>query len=89
MEKEMPACPECDKMIEVQDQSNTLSAFVDWLNENGYTICTLEETDGYPKEQFIPHREPYEKLFAKYFNIDLNKVEKERCALLEAIRANQ
>ncbi len=89
MNKELPECPECDKMIGVQDQSDTLTSFVDWLNENGYTICTLEKTDGYPREQYIPHRETYEKLFAEYFNIDLNKVEKERRALLEAIRASQ
>jgi hypothetical protein len=64
-----------------------LSGFVDWLNENGYTICTLEETDGYPEQQYFPHRKPYEEIFADYFGIDLKKVEQERQAILAEIRS--
>ena len=56
----MPECPECDKMIATQEKSQTLSEFVDWLGANGYAICTLEETPGYPKEQWISIRKSYE-----------------------------
>ncbi len=84
--KTMPKCPECDKIVTTQDESQILSNFVDWLNSKGYAICTIEETPGYPKEQHIPLRKTYEQLFADYFEIDLNKCEQERRALLEAIR---
>jgi len=86
MTKELPECPECDKMLKHKTESMTLTNFVDWLNENGYAICTLEETNGYPKEQWITIQRNYEQLFAEYFKIDLNKVEIERRALLAAIR---
>lgn len=78
--------PECDKMVANQDKSLILSDFVDWLNQNGYAICTLEETPGYPKEQWISIRKSYEELFADYFGIDLKKVEQERRTILENLR---
>jgi len=84
--KTLPECPECDKMIAVQDNSLVLTGFVDWLSEKGYAICTLEETPGYPKEQWISIRQSYEELFADYFGIDLKKVESERQTLLKSIR---
>jgi hypothetical protein len=80
--------PECDKIIAHKIENQTLSAFVDWLNENGYAICSLEYTDGFPKEQYPPIHKDYEHLFAEYFNIDLNICEQERRAILEAIRGD-
>lgn len=82
----IPECPECDKMIAVQDKSLILSDFVDWLNSNGYAICTLEETPGYPKEQWVSLRKSFEQLFADYFGVGLEKVEQEKIAVIKAIR---
>lgn len=82
----IPECPECDKVIAFQDKSTVLSDFVDWLSSNDYTICTVEETPGYPKEQHIPIRKSYEQLFADYFGIDLKKTEQEKQAVLRAIK---
>lgn len=41
---------------------------------------------GYREGQLVPIRGGFEKLLARYFDIDLVKVEKERSALLDAIR---
>ena len=84
--KNMPECPECDKIIAHQDESRTLSDFVDWLNANGYAICELVETGGYPNKQWVSIKKSFEHLFAEYYVIDLNKCEQERRALLEARR---
>ena len=71
MRGNLPECPECDKIIVVKDKSLFLSEFVDWLNAQGYAICTFENTDGYPKDQWIPTRKSYEQIFADYFGIEL------------------
>lgn len=84
--KKTPECPECERLVANESESSILTDFVDWLNSNGYVICTLEDTQGYPREQFISLRKTYEQLFADYFEIDLKKVEQERRALLASLR---
>jgi hypothetical protein len=117
--------PECDKMLAVQDQSLTLSGFLEWLNEKGIQLCqphkhtegcykhgtTPLPTDGSPRHwsielmekgrkyvdekyldcgysdgELVNIRESYENLLARFFDIDLDKVEKEKRAMLAAIR---
>ena len=78
--------PECDKMLAVQNESLILSEFVDWLNSKGYAICKVEETPGYPKEQWIPFRKSYEELLADYFGVDLKKAEQEKQAILKSLQ---
>ncbi len=46
----------------------------------------MDELDNVPNEGYYPITTNIEKLLAEYFEIDLNKVEKERRALLEALR---
>jgi len=82
--------PECEKMVAVQEKSQELSNFIDWLREQGYAIC--EERvykDSYPPEQWVPLKKSFEQLFADYFSIDLKKVEEERRAILEEIRRSE
>ena len=80
--------PECDKALKHRDESLFLSNFVDWLEENGYAVCTLEATPGYPSDQWIPHRKPFGEIFADYYGIDSNAMEKEKLAILQALREN-
>lgn len=73
--------PELDKMQKVKDQSQVVGAFLDWLqNETDMVIGAWE------RERMYPVHKSIEELLAEYFEIDLNKVERERRALLDAIR---
>jgi hypothetical protein len=77
--------PECDKLLAVSDKSQTLADFLEWLRHDrrpSLVLCELDE----PRDEFYPSRLGIEQLLAEYFHIDLNKVEDERRALLEAIR---
>lgn len=78
--------PECEKMLAVKDQCETLSAFVDWLSEEGIVLCTLVDLDEYDEPQLMPMYPNYNELFAKHFDIDLQKVDTEQRAMLEALR---
>lgn len=78
----MPATPECDLMVSVSDDSHKIGEFLDWLEDQGIHLAEWDEDD-----QMMPHRESYERLLARFFGIDLDKVETERRALLEHIRA--
>lgn len=70
----------------MRDQSQKLGEFLAWLDEQGIHLC--EVMDRGPHEgEFAPLRRGYENLLAQYFEIDLKKVEKERCALLDEQRA--
>jgi uncharacterized tellurite resistance protein B-like protein len=77
-----PATPECERISQVAKESFQLSTFIDWLSENGFTICEWSnETQGYERPVISTNA-----LLARYFEIDLNKVEQERRALLDWIR---
>ena len=79
-----PETPECEKLVAVADESHRMGEFLDWL-EQRYELCTRDgETD-----RLWPAFFSKEGLLAEYFKIDLHKVEKERRALLNHMRAAQ
>jgi len=76
---------ECDKLAAVSGDSQTIGAFLDWLqSEKGYTLCDVDRHD-----RFTPVSDGTQALLAEYFEIDLNKVEQERRGLLAALREAQ
>lgn len=77
--------PELEKLTKVRDASLIISNFIGWLYEEKIELAKYKEREEY-SDILIPHREDTESLLARYFNIDLNKVEKERQALLNNIR---
>ena len=93
-------CPECDKIGAAHDKSMVLSEFLDWLEEKGYKICVpteaknvLDRLTGRKEtwatedvDMWYPLQISPEKILANYFEIDLDKAEEERQALLDAIR---
>jgi hypothetical protein len=77
---------ELDRLAEHHDESMIISNFIDWLiDEDGKEICKFHADD----DAYYPIRKNGETLIAKYFDIDMVKVEKERRALLEKIRGKQ
>lgn len=73
----MKKYPECEKMQAVKDKSQAIGEFIEWLGINSMFIGEYHE-DGYPCHAMLNT----EQLLAKYFNINLNKVEKEKRSML-------
>ena len=77
-----PECPECDKLSAVAEESQKIGEFLEWLH---YTkellICDRDDAGTYYRYIISP-----EELLAEYFEIDLQKVEQEKQALLQWLR---
>jgi hypothetical protein len=96
--KPQPPCPECEKLAAISDQSNQIGDFLNWLANQGLNICEWvnnedDDTNEYMPEILLPagyHTSTgANRLLAKYFEIDLDKVEQERRALLEWLQEIQ
>lgn len=78
--------PECDKLLAVKDQSQIIGEFLEWLiNKDDSRIAKFSEID----KMYCPNYESTEKLLARYFKIDLKKLEKEKRALAELSAAQK
>lgn len=78
--------PEIDKMLAVQDESQAIGGFLEWMVEQDICLCKFNDTDSYNGE-YIPDNRNGDQILADHFNIDLNKVEKERQAMLDKMRS--
>jgi len=76
-------CPECDKLMMVQDKSHAIGEFLEWLQaEKGVQLAYYSE-DKETRDELFPLHQSTEELLAEFFDIDLKKVEEERRAMLE------
>lgn len=83
--------PELDKQHAVVESGamQVLTDFYDWLYNNGYYLAKFQRFEEFEDPQlYIAGIQP-EQLFADFFGIDRNKIEAERRALLEELRAIQ
>lgn len=95
-----PPTPELDKMLAVKDKSQVIGEFLDWLRNEGVLLTTChshtaecEDDEGricglndYEHEELTLS---IEQLLAKYFEINLRTIERERAMLLEHTRKGQ
>lgn len=81
----MSKTPELDKILAVREKSQIIGEFLDTAREEGVELCEAEETAR--GERWYPMKNSVEQMLARYFDIDLEKCEKERVALLEEIRS--
>jgi hypothetical protein len=81
-----PATPELDRRSKILGESHKIGEFLDWLNQRGIHLATYEEWDEYRDPMLTPLTVSYERLLADYFEIDLQRVEAERRAILEHLR---
>ena len=90
--------PECDKMLAVKDKSQAIGEFITWLREKGVVLAEYHEhTDacgsiswpecGIHSVQPVAYHYDIEQLLVEYFEIDMNKVDQEKRAILEDLRA--
>lgn len=79
--------PECDKVMAVLNESRTIGQFLEWLqNEHNVVLCHWTEDD---VERAAPIHESTEQLLAAYFDIDLDKMEREKRRLLVSFRGRK
>jgi hypothetical protein len=80
-----PPTPELDKQQKVikSGQAGTVQEFIDWLLENGYQICTREDYN--PDSNYWPIAGNWNSLMARFFDLDEDKIEQERRAVLDYI----
>lgn len=77
--------PELEKIQAVKETSQAIGEFLAWLSGQGIILGRFEAVDGLDGEWIMPIYRQNNQLLADYFNIDLNKVEKERMALIESL----
>ncbi len=77
--------PECDKLLAVQDKSQSIGMFMKWLREHKKLILAdyLGDPEACGGYELFPDHTPTEELLAEYFDIDLDKVECERAQQLK------
>lgn len=87
-ETPIPPTPELDRQKAVRDsgKAETVQEFIDWMGANGYVIMErCLDPDG-NHAGFVGPIYDFERLMQKHFDIDGNKIEAERRALLEHLR---
>lgn len=78
--------PEHTRMAAVRDQAEAIGQFLD---ESGYILAEHRQMDGYREEQLMPVAAPVNTILARYFGIDLAKIDTEQRAMLDALREAQ
>ena len=76
--------PVLSKMEDVHGESQVVGEFLEWLKEQGMTVCEPSEFATMP---WMPVRQTTEALLARYFEVDLVAAERERRAVLDEFRA--
>lgn len=80
--------PEHEKLNKVQDQSQWLGEFLDWLQSNGRVIGEWKEIEEFGNyHKLLPVSLNINQLLAEYFDIDLVKIDKEKRQMLKDLRA--
>src|SRR5687767_11254733 len=81
-----PGYPEHDKLKAVKDESQKFGTFLEWLQRH-YPICEfVSKEPGYGEDYYFRTFDSTEKILARYFGIDLNKLEQEKLQMLEEQR---
>jgi len=77
--------PEHEKQAKVLDQSQTIGSFLDngGLGD-GVVLAKWDERPG--RDNLYPIHMDINKILAAYFEIDLNKIEKEKQQMLKDLR---
>jgi hypothetical protein len=74
--------PEHTKLKAIQKQSQAVGEFLEWLNSEGFWICKRG-----PRDEYWPTSRRMQSLLAEHFEIDENKIDAEKEAMIEECRA--
>ena len=75
--------PEHEKLGDVQAESQAIGEFLDM---SGYTLCEVDDKGPYSSGSYVPVFKPINEILASYFDIDLDKIEREKRHMLEGCR---
>lgn len=80
--------PELDKQRRARDEghSQEIGEFLEWLPTQGIHLAEYVQVEGYEQPQLWTMSGTITQLLARYFDVDLEKVDEEARALLEEIR---
>ncbi len=77
--------PEHEKLEKIRDKSQLIGEFLEWLNEEQHLFICEEDTGSY-ENAFVLFSFSNEVLLARYFDIDLDKLEQEKRQMLKELR---
>lgn len=80
--------PNLDKMLAVHEESQAIGEFIEWLKGNGYVIGRWAKTDWRDRgdHSFHPEQHSINEWLAKYYDLDLDEMERERGHVLDHVR---
>ncbi len=77
--------PEHDKLKEIQPESQIIGAFLD---NCGYTLCDFDIEPFLTEHgEYVPVCGSIQEILAHYFSIDLDRIEAEKRAILDEMKA--
>lgn len=80
--------PECEKLSDHQPQMEVIREFLEWASDNGMELGHWEPAKaGQANDRFSPVNEQFDQYLARYFGIDMAKVENERRAMLASFNS--
>ena len=78
--------PEHEKLSALNGKNQTIGEFLEWLNDNGYTICEWQNS-GDEDRGYYPVGRSLTSWLSQYFQIDPVKIEQEKRVMLGELRA--
>ena len=85
----IPSAPECDRLAEVAPVSQKIGEFLDWLSDaKGIHLAEWIQPEEWEwgGKTLVTVNVSFSSLLAEFFEIDLDKVEAERRAILQHLR---
>jgi len=78
--------PEHDKLSAVRERSQAIGEFIEWLPSKGLHLAEfVEDSDPLNDGVLMLAHRPIVELLAEFFEIDLNKIEQEKRAMLSSL----
>ncbi len=80
--------PECEKLTEHRSKINELLDFISFLNKNGIYFGKHHQSDNNPWLDPVNLEREGETIAAKFYGVDMKKVEEEREKLARTLSKN-
>ncbi len=84
----MSEYPQHEKLATVKDMSQAIGEFLEWADDQGWHLAEWHKINSFGDEQLRRIIPNHTEALARYFEIDLDKLEQEKTHMLEAQRAS-